>query len=231
MAILGTTYEDVLKKLAGLAVEDAGYEDDATEGQERLERHIRDAWTYVKQNLPTRYREMLTHCPGQLFTNIIEGTTEFTLDLADVDPTSVTVYLDFYRAWDTRTRSDAVEVEEVSVAGQVVTIATAVAEDSWLAIEYDYDGTSLTPVEEDDDYTLQYNVLNIAAYYAGREVFQRTDDGSIMEYVTSYKEDTDSWLEGLRTGDTGIPVLDNVKLYEDWDTPATGIRNISADRS
>jgi len=230
MAILGTTYEDLLKKLAGLQVEDAGFEDTAVAGQERLEQHIKDGWTYVKQHLPSRYRDMLTHVPGQLFQNIAEGTNQFTLDLADVDPTSVVAYLNFSRAWDTRTQADAVDVSEVSVAGQVVTLATSLAEDSWLIIEYDYDGTSLTPVAEDDDFTLQKNVLDVAAYYAGRESFQRTGDGDRMQYVLSYLEEVNTWLESLRMGDAGIPVLDNVKLYEDWSTPATGIRNISAVR-
>lgn len=229
---LGVSYTDVLQKLRGTAVEDYAEAATAVAGQAAIETHIKRAWSQLKSMLPSKYRRMIEHVPGEYFQRASESQTTFTLSLETAtDNSNLIVYVNYSRSWDIRKRTDGLDANDVTLAGQVVTIADGVAEDSRVIIEYDYDGTSLTPSGDEDDYSMQDMLLNIATFKAGREIFQRTGDGSILPLVEGYGEEASNWLEGLQVGDAGIPVLDDVDLYEDWELPSRGARSIRAVKS
>lgn len=228
---LGTAYTDILQKLRGTAVADYAEAGTSAAGQTAIETHLKRAWSRVKAQMPSKYSRMLEHVPGEVFRRCSSSQTQFTLSLSNAtDNSNLLVYVDYNRSWDDRHRDDAQDSTDVSIAGQVVTLATGVAKDSWVVIEYDWDGADLSPSADGDDYMLKDLVLNIAAFTAGRELFQRTDDGDILAYVQSYGDEASEQLEAVQSGTYGIPLLDNVTLYEDWDLPRRGIRNISSRR-
>jgi len=226
MSWLGITHTDILQKLRGVVLEDCSRTGTEAAGQTALETHIKTAYAKVKSRLPSRYRRMLYKCPGELFANCAAGTTQFTLSLSNATDGTVLVYQNFSRAWNTRTRADALTSDEVSLSGQVVTLSSSVADGDRIVIEYDYDGTCLSPSAAEDDWALWLCVANLAAFYAGREAFQWLADGEIPEYIDDYKTDAMEWLEAIQSQDAGIPILDDVVLYEDWDVPARGARSI-----
>jgi hypothetical protein len=126
-----------------------------------------------------------------------------------------------------RATRDAAE-DSVTLTGQVVTI-NSVQEDEWVVIQYDHNGTSFDP-DTGGDNTLQAYFLNLAAWQFAREVFEKVTDGAIIETLQSNFDETEKWMDDVMNGDKGIPILDKVKLYEDWDLPRRGARTISADR-
>lgn len=231
LSILGATYLDVLKYLRNVDLSDCAEAGTDEAGQAEIERQMKAAWSDIKRRIPSKYREMLTACPGELFARLTSGAQTFTLTMDDATEASVFPYHNLRRPWSTRSPADRLNADQYEVTGQTLAIGSGIVGDGdWIVAEYEHNGSVLYPTEDEDDYTLQEQMVKLAAFKVAWTLFIQVEGGEVPEMYLAYRDDIATWIEGLHDGIEGIPVLDNVDLYEDWSAPKSGLGVVKVTR-
>jgi hypothetical protein len=218
VSIWGVSYTLVRAMCPGLSSTDAP--------QATIEDCIKRAYSFIQSHVPYKYRQLLTHVPGEYFSRCTSGQKTFTLGLSKASSTGLLVWINPYVSKAQLKRADALDTTQWSLTLQVLTLTTGVSEDDRVVVEYDHDGTGLVPSSDTSDRTLYDMLIKRSAYELGALKYQEVGGGELPAYVTTYQTEVDGWLEQVQQGVAGIPMLDDIVLYEDWEGPSRGIYTI-----
>ena len=210
-AFFGATADDVLRRLPG---------DLASTSHSVVEAAMTDAETRVEAALPDRRRRLLSRVEGEV---IVGAATEGQLSAAVALPvaSSLVLYADYTGPYADRSAADAMDdsAYELDEDGEIVAFSPALAEGTRIVADYD------TTLADGVRVLAELVAVLAAASLARRACYGRP------EWAAALTADADARLAALTDGRTGIPELDAIRLYDDWDRSATGVRVGHLERS
>jgi hypothetical protein len=210
-ACFGATVDDVLRRLPG----DLGGVSHAA-----VEAALSDAEARVEAALPEHYRRLLRRVEGEV---IVAAATEGQLSAAIGLPaaSSLVLYADLAGPYADRTAADAMDPSsyELNGDGDVVTFSPALTEGTRVVADYD------TTLADGVRVLAELVVVLAAASLARRACYGQP------EWLDAMVGDGDARLTAVAHGVLGLPELDALTLYEDWERRAAGLAIGSLERS
>ena len=210
-SFFGATADDVLRRLPG---------DLASTSLATVEAAMSDAETRVEAALPERYRRLLSRVEGEV---VVRAATEGQLSAAIGLPVAsdLVLYADYAGPYADRAAADAMDgsAYELDEEGEMVAFSPALGEGTRIVADYD------TTVSSGVRVLAELVAALAAAALARRACYGRP------EWLDAIVGDADARLAVIAHGARGIPELDAIVLYEDWERRTRGIAVGSLERS
>lgn len=200
----GATADDVLRRLPG----------EMNHGEPSLiEAALADAEARVEAALPERYRRLLRRVEGEI---IVPAAAEGQLTAAVGLPqaSGLALYADYAGPYPDRTIADAMDpaAYRLDDSGEFVVFDPGLRAGTRVVADY---GTSLSGGSR----SLAELVSALAA-----AALARVAGYGRPEWVESLARDAADRLDALADGRIGVPDLDALRLYDDWERAPRGIR-------
>ena len=203
-SFFGATADAVLRRLPG---------DLSHAGASLVEAALADAEARVEAALPDRYRRLLRRVEGEV---IVPAASVGQLSAAIGLPaaSNLVLYADYVGPYADRSPADAMAPSTYALdeGGEIVTFSPALAEGTRILADYDTTLAGGCRVLADLVATLAAAQLARTAGY-GRP-----------EWVEGLAREAAERLAALAEGRIGVPELDALRLAEDWERAAGGIR-------
>jgi len=182
-------------------------------GPQIVHRELIRAESLVISKLPERYRRIIERVEGELIVRTAEpGQTAASLGLPPAG--SVTLYRNFTGMLEDLPLADELDPSAWSLDEQAVTFDPPLTEGDRILASYD---VAIGPVT-----ILQTVLLDLAAFRVGRMLFGQLD-AATPEWLDSFRDRAEQTLDQIASTGRGIPELDSLSLYEDWQRPNRGI--------
>jgi len=194
--------------------------DALNDGPAAVEAALGHAEALIEAQLPDRYRRLLRRVEGEV---LVDAATEGQLTAAVGLPAAsgLVLYADFAGPYADRSQADAMDPSayELDEAGEIVTFSPGLAEGTRVLADYE---TSLA----DGIAVLADLAAELAAARLARFVLAHRP-----EWVESLLREGVERLAALADGRCGVPELDTLRLYEDWERAVRGVRAGSLERN
>lgn len=187
--------------------------DAANDGPAVAEAAMGQAEARVEARLPDRYRRLLRRVEGDV---VVPAATEGQLTAVISLPAAsgLALYADYAGPYADRTPADAMDASAYGLNddGDIITFSPALVEGTRIVADYGHTLSEGIGVLAD-------LVAELAAARLARFVL-----GHQPEWVESLAADAADHLAAVADGRCGIPELDTIQLYDDWERTATGTR-------
>jgi len=187
--------------------------DVVNDGPAVVEAAMSHAEALVEARLPDRYRRLLTRVEGEVIVAAATaGQLTAVLGLAAAD--NLVLYANYTGPYADRSPADAMDPSayELGEDGQIVTFSPALTEGTRIVADYDHDLADGIGVLAD-------LLAEVAAVRLARFVL-----GHRPEWVEALAAEANERLAALAEGRSGVPELDIIRLYDDWERTVAGTR-------
>jgi len=187
--------------------------DAVDDGPTVVQAALTGAAALVEASLPERYRRLLSRVEGEMLVADAQASqTTATLGLAGAS--GLVLYDDYTGPYADRSQLDAMSTGLYTLGGdrQTVTFSPALTEGTRIVADYDHDLSEGLAV-------LVALAADLAAARLAAFVLAHQP-----EWVQTLLDQAQARLVALADGSFGVPELDALRLYDDWERTLRGTR-------